>query len=400
MKHFATLISVLAFTNGADCILADDFVIDFTSEPNGPLLFFFKNNGNDFETSINLCETFNGRLPNSVDELKKYTLNNQNFALKGKNFWIGISKSSNGLYKWQDGRYIEYGKFDQIRSYWNGSSNCATICCGLTADPGDFNIIEYGKEKKISLNEAPCTSKQSTACLVESPQSILFNKITPSLREFNSIRYDLANADSLLKDYTLLKKSIQNLRKPLQSLQEEIENLDKKISTSKPPSNSSPVKSSIYVGSKGSFKETVDLCKKVSGKVITVSNEDENIKLTKLAGKTEFWVDSIKKNGKYYNSNGSEIKYTPWMDGKPDCDDDEPCCLAYSTWDSGNKGELFDAPCDSNFNQFCSIETKEETPKEEKVRELSLLTSQAAKQDVILMKLVSMLSQLSSAFSG
>lgn len=401
MKHLATLISVLALTNGAKAgILAEEFVIDFTGNPQDPLLFFFKNNAADFDEANKLCKSFSGRLPNSLEELYGYTLNNQNFALKGKHFWTGMSKDDNSLYKWQDGRYIEYGKLGNIKSFWNATGNCARICCALTADPADINVVVFGKRILTPLEEVPCDMKKSTACLVESPESIFTNRIRPALRELDSLRFDMASANSLERDYLALKRSIQSLRTPLENLQAEIEALDRKPATSKPPSGTPPPPSFVK-GGKGTFKETQELCKKLDGKMVQVKSEKENEQLSALVGDSaEFWISGERKNGKYVDLEGNEIKYTPWMEGKPDCGSGESCCLAISTWDTRGKGELFDAPCDEKFTQVCQVVPKEKTSHSEKVLELTLLASQAAKQDAILKQLVSMLTQLSSSFTG
>lgn len=396
---------MLAFTNGANCLLAEDFVIDFTSNPEDALLFFLKNNVSDFESAKRICHSLNGRLPLSLDELKKYTLRNENFQLSGNHFWTGISKEANSVYKWQDGRYIEYHKLGLIESWWDAHSSCSTRCCALTADPSHFNVYVHGREMPINLKEAPCEWKRSVACLVQSPHSVFVSFMQPALRKLAAAaRYDVPHADHVHADYVILKKSISALRVPLESLTSEMEKLEKEAQSWNSSDTSNVTTLYHHKESKSSFNETINLCEKKGGKSLQVKSDDQVKQVATLLGpSSEYWIGYVGgKDGKYRSViDSSEISYKHWMDGKPDCSPSESCCaLAISTWNLSNNsaGELFDAPCHHLFNSLCTVPVKVPASHEQKVQELTFLTKLAVKQEKILIKLISMLTQLSSSF--
>lgn len=403
MKHFSTLIFVLSLTSGGKCIVSEDFIIDFTSNPEDELFFFLKNNTSDFESAKSICHSFNGRLPLSLDELNKYTLGNENFKLNGHYFWTGMSKEANSVYKWQDGRYIEYHKLGLIETWRHDLSSCSQRCCGLTADPGHFNQLIYGERVPVNLKETPCELKRSVACLVKSPHSMLINHIRPTLRLLQSTtRYDLPVAESLQVDYSSLKKSIRKLRVPIETLISEIDEIEKKSSSF----NSNETSKYIlyhHKETKSSFNETINLCEKKGGHMLQVTSDEQVKQVATLLGESnEYWIGYIRqKDGKYRSLvDSSEIKFTPWMTDKPDCSSSEPCCaLAISTWNLNNgKGELFDAACDHLFNSVCSIPVKVEASDEQKIQQLTFLTKLAVEQEKILLQLVSMFTQLSYSF--
>ena len=94
---------------------------------------------------------------------------------------------------------------------------------------------------------------------------------------------------------------------------------------------------------KASWDEAVSRCRRIKGHLVTISSEEEDAFVEKIAQKKDCWIglSNDRLDGKWRWVTREPVKYVGWMDGRPDnATGNEQCAFLYQgrLWEDGARG--------------------------------------------------------------
>lgn len=337
------------------------------------------------ESQIN-CQLLGGRLPNSMEELKKFDLHSNSYQTT--DFWLGPRKMLHeNHFTWPNGNL-----YKGIWSDWRKSRSCRLNCCALTA------ITVLDETVRVNTKEAAqCDSLRRQLCIITNAPGKLNEKLNRIQFHTEKMNESVEKVKSQLNE---LKSVKSNLTSAVTDLTEEMKrnNLQFMNLTFNPVNGNSSNTSSYYQlnlndpylvqredgsfyyfnRSLGSFEESQIFCENLHGTIPTINNEDDVRFFSTLIGySANLWLGAGQDDEKnYYWLDNSIFSNAFWAPSYPSCSN-ECCGIQFST-NRLTFGHMVDANCSTLAFQVCKVFLPDgkSIPLEEKTKRLNVIERQ------------------------
>ena len=332
------------------------------------------------------CQLLGGRLPNSLEELKRFDLHSKYHQTS--DFWLGpVKEITDNHFRWPNGK-----SYNGEKSDWRkGLVDCNVKCCALTA------ISVLDENVRIIVKESTeCNSLRRQLCIITNSPGKIFQELNniqsymnemnesveivkSQLNELKSVKSNLTAAVTDLKE-RMKKSNLQFMSSTFYSSESNNNDNDNDENEKKDDENVNSMSnsgiSSVYQvkpndpyliqaedgsfyyfnRSRGSLEESEDFCQRLGGSLPSIHTFDESSLLISFIGKSSsLWLAARRENvnDPFYWLDDTPFNYTPWAPSYPSCKSN--CCGIQLSSDRYAYGEIFDSDCSHEAFQVCKI---------------------------------------------